>query len=91
MKYLDSSRDKEVGEDGLDLGLAGLEVITAQEDIFLFRQFHDARHEGVLGRAIDIGALEGKKTKDKCGTVPPPVAWLKISCKFKSAKKPDSE
>jgi hypothetical protein len=50
---LDTSADQEVNEGGLHLGLARLEVITANESVVLLSQINGTRHEGVLGGTVD--------------------------------------
>ena len=59
---LDAGGDEEVDEDGLELGLAGLEVVAADRDSLLARQPDDSRHEGVLGAPVDVLALEKQET-----------------------------
>lgn len=50
---LDTSVDQEVNEGRLHLGLARLEVITANESTTLLSQLKGTRDKGVLGRAVD--------------------------------------
>ena len=59
--------DKEVHQDGFEFSLAGLEVIPTDEDAPLLCQLQAAGHKGVLGGAIDVGALVdiGGKIKNK--------------------------
>ena len=59
---LDPRRDEKVDEDGLELGLAGLEVVAADRHSLLARQPDDSRHEGVLGAPVDVLALEKQET-----------------------------
>jgi len=53
---LDTSRDEEIDDDGLDLGLTSLEVITTDVDTMTFSEFENTRDEGVLGRTVDESA-----------------------------------
>ena len=53
---LDTGADEEVSEDGLDLGLAGLEVITSDVDLVAAGKLDRTGDEGVLGGAVDEGA-----------------------------------
>lgn len=53
---LDAGGDEEVYQHGLHLGLARLEVVAADVHAVARRQLHGAGHEGVLGRAVDVGA-----------------------------------
>ena len=56
---LDASVHQELGEDRLELGLTGLEVVTTDEGTVALRQFDDTRNEGVLWGSINEGlALE---------------------------------
>ena len=57
--HLYPCRDEEVCEDGLDFGLAGLEVVPTQEHLLLLRQLDHARNKRVLGGPVDVGALYG--------------------------------
>ena len=57
---LDAGGDEEVDEDGLELGLARLEVVAADGDAALARQLDHARHEGVLRAPVDVRALRIK-------------------------------
>lgn len=54
---LDTSIDKEVNKSRLHLGLAGLEVITADEGVVLLSQLNGTRDKGVLRRTVDEGCL----------------------------------
>lgn len=55
----DASFDQELSEDALDLGLARLEIVTADERLVLLGKFDAARNKGILRSAIDEGnALE---------------------------------
>ena len=53
---LDAGVDEEVGQGGLHLGLAGLEVVAADEGTVALGKLDGAGHEGVLGRAVDEGS-----------------------------------
>jgi len=50
---LDASVDEELGEDGLELGLARLQVVTTDEGVVALRKLDDTGNKGVLGSAID--------------------------------------
>lgn len=50
---LDAGADQEVDEGRLHLGLAGLEVVTADERAVLLSKVNGTRNEGVLGGAVD--------------------------------------
>jgi len=50
---LDASVDEEVNQGRLHLGLAGLEVVAANEGAVALGQLDAAGHEGVLRRAVD--------------------------------------
>ena len=52
-KGLDASVDEELGEDGLELGLAGLQVVATDEGVVALSKLDDTRNKGVLGSAID--------------------------------------
>ena len=54
---LDTSVDQEVDQSRLHLGLARLEVITADESIVLLGKLDGTGNKGVLGRAVDEGAF----------------------------------
>lgn len=53
---LDTGADEEVSEHGLDLGLAGLEVVASDVDLVAAGDLDRAGDEGVLGGAVDEGA-----------------------------------
>ncbi len=56
---LDARVDEELGEDGLELGLPGLEVVAADERLLALREGDDTGDEGVLGGTVNEGlALE---------------------------------
>jgi hypothetical protein len=56
---LDTSVDEELGEDGLELGLTRLEIITTDEGLLPLSELDNTRNEGVLGSSVDEGlALE---------------------------------
>lgn len=63
---LDARIDEELCEDGLELGLTRLEVVTTDERLVLLGQLDDTRDKGVLGGTVDKGlALEnGSDGKD---------------------------
>jgi hypothetical protein len=50
---LDTSVDEEVDKGRFHLGLAGLEVIAADESVVLLGELDGARDEGVLRRTVD--------------------------------------
>lgn len=50
---LDAGVDQEINEGGLHLGLARLEVVTADEGAVLLRKLDGTRNEGVLRGAVD--------------------------------------
>jgi hypothetical protein len=52
---LEASGDEEVGEDGFDLGLSGLEVVSSDVDVVLQGEVDDTWDECVLGGSIDVG------------------------------------
>jgi hypothetical protein len=52
---LDTSVDQELGEDALELSLARLEIITANERLVLLCQLDHTRDEGVLRGTVDEG------------------------------------
>lgn len=51
---LQASRDQKVDHDGLDLGLAGFEVVTTNHDIVALSQFDGSRNKGVLRRTVNV-------------------------------------
>jgi hypothetical protein len=53
---LDTGVDEEVDKGGLHLGLARLEVVTADESLVLLGELDAARNKGVLGRTVDEGS-----------------------------------
>jgi hypothetical protein len=53
----DAGADHKVDEGGLHLGLAGLEVVAADEGFVLLGQLDAAGDEGVLGGAVDEGGV----------------------------------
>lgn len=53
---LDAGIDEEVGQGRLHLGLAGLEVVTADEGTVSLGKLDGAGDEGVLGGAVDEGS-----------------------------------
>ncbi len=55
---LDAGVDQEVDEDGLELGLSGLEVVSADEDAVALGQLHAAGHERVLRRSVQVRTLK---------------------------------
>lgn len=63
-----TSVDEELDKSGLHLGLAGLEVITANEGIVLLCQLNRTRNERVLRGAIDEGSvLLNASHSEDCG------------------------
>lgn len=54
---LDAGADQEIHQNGLELGLSGLEVVATDKDIGLFGQLNAARNKGVLRGTINKGAL----------------------------------
>ena len=65
---LDAGADQEVDQHRLQLGLAGLEVVPGNVHLLLVGQLDHARHEGVLGRAVDVGgALEDGRGGEQRG------------------------
>ena len=64
LSHLDASTDQEIHQYTLELGLAGLEVITADEDAVKLSQLHNAGHEAVLRGAVQESTLQPtQKTK----------------------------
>ena len=51
---LDTGAHQVVHQHRLDLRLTALEVVTSDERVVLLRQLEHARHEGVLGRTVDV-------------------------------------
>ena len=66
---LDTSVDEELGEDGLELGLAGLEVITTDEGLLALGELDGTRDKGVLGSTVDEGLVleDGGDSEDGGG------------------------
>ena len=65
---LDTGVDEEVSESRLHLGLAGLEVVTADEGTLALGKLNGAGNEGVLGRTVDEGsALENAGNREDGG------------------------
>lgn len=64
---LDTSVDQEVNESRLHLGLARLEVITANESTTLLGQLKGTRDKGVLGRAVDERSVLENRGHSKHG------------------------
>lgn len=54
---LDTSVDEEVDNNGLDLGLARLEVITSNVDGVTLSELDASRNKGVLGGTVDEGGV----------------------------------
>jgi len=54
---LETSRDQEINQNGLHLGLSGLEVITTNAHTLTNSQVNETRNEGVLRRTVDVRAL----------------------------------
>ena len=52
---LDTSVDEEFSENGLELGLSRLQVVTTDEGLVALSELDGTRDEGVLGSAIDEG------------------------------------
>ncbi len=50
---LDTSVHKELGEDGLELRLTGLEVVASNERLVLLGEVDHTRNKRVLGRTVD--------------------------------------
>lgn len=50
---LDTGVDQELGEDGLELGLTRLQVITADEGLVTLGELNASRNESVLGTTVD--------------------------------------
>jgi len=63
---LDTSVDEELGEDRLELGLAGLQVITTDERLLALSELDDTGNEGVLGSTVDEGLVleDGSNSKE---------------------------
>ena len=63
---LDTSVDEELGEDRLDLGLSGLEIVSGDERFVVLGKVDAAGNKGVLGSSVDEGrSLEdGSDGKD---------------------------
>lgn len=59
---LDTRVNEELGEDRLQLRLARLEIVTADEGLLLLRELDNTRNEGVLRSAVD----EGHALKNGC-------------------------
>lgn len=53
---LDTGVDEELGHDRLELGLTGLEVVTADKGLVSFRELDASGYERVRGGAVDVGA-----------------------------------
>mmetsp|Transcript_48962 Transcript_48962/g.123168 ORF Transcript_48962/g.123168 Transcript_48962/m.123168 type:complete len:512 (+) Transcript_48962:227-1762(+) len=53
---LETRGDQEIDQHRLHLGLARLEVVTGDRHLTLESQLDEARHEGVLGTAVDVRA-----------------------------------
>mmetsp|Transcript_12652 Transcript_12652/g.46725 ORF Transcript_12652/g.46725 Transcript_12652/m.46725 type:complete len:281 (+) Transcript_12652:377-1219(+) len=63
---LDARIDEEVHQHAFHLRLPGLEVVAGDVDLVPLGQLDDARHEGVLGRAIDVrAALQDRRDGEK--------------------------
>ncbi len=54
---LDAGVDEVLGEDGLDLGLTALEVVTGDVDVLTLGELDDTGEESVLGRTVDEGGV----------------------------------
>jgi len=52
---LDTGVDQELGEDGFEFGLAGLEIVAADEGLVALREGNDTGDKCVLGCAVDEG------------------------------------
>ena len=52
-KRLDASVHQELCEDGLELRLARLEIVTSNEGTVALSKLNDTRNEGVLGSSVD--------------------------------------
>jgi hypothetical protein len=52
---LETSGDEEISEDGLDLGLTSLEVVSTNVDVVLDGKVDDTGDECVLGGTVDVG------------------------------------
>jgi hypothetical protein len=50
---LDASVHQELGQNRLELGLAGLEIVTSDEGVVALSKLDDSRNKGVLGSTID--------------------------------------
>lgn len=67
-RKFDTSVDQEINKGRLHLGLARLEVITANESIVLLSELNGTRNEGVLWGAIDKrGVLENGSNCENSG------------------------
>jgi len=65
---LDTSRNKEVNQDGLHLSLTRLEVITTDEDTAALSEVNDTWNNGILRRAIDVrAAFEDSSNSEDVG------------------------
>jgi len=52
---LETGTNEEIDEDGLELGLTRLEVITTDNDVVLHGKIYKTRDKGVLGGTVDKG------------------------------------
>ena len=65
---LDTSVDEEFGKDRLQLSLASLEIVTADEGLLALGKLDDTRDEGVLRSTVDEGlALKDRRDSEKGG------------------------
>src|SRR5271170_862753 len=54
-QWTDACFDQELGEDTLDFGLSGLEIVSTDERFVLFGKFDTTRDKGVLRSTVDEG------------------------------------
>ena len=54
-QWTDAGFDQELGEDALDFGLSGFEIVSADERFVLFGKFDTSRDKGVLRSTVDEG------------------------------------
>ena len=48
-RWLEARVDEKIHDDGLELGLSRLEIVSSDENIFFFSQLNAARNKGILG------------------------------------------
>jgi len=63
---LDASVHQELGEDGLELGLTRLKIVTSNEGTVALRKLNGARNKSILGSSVDEGlALENSGNSEE--------------------------